>query len=102
MKIFPWQLSPLSHKNIYYRLHLISSEGKTRNKHTLFVDSEKEKRELDLAARLDTHPALLDRTYNRPRLTHLKSGKFSANGVDAEQVQLLVRFCCHNFINRLL
>jgi hypothetical protein len=41
------------------------------------VDSEKEKRGLDLAAYFGTHPALLGRTANRPRLEDLKAGKFA-------------------------
>ena len=68
-----------------HRLHLISSDKAVKNKHTIFVDSEKEKRTLDLAARLDTHPALLDRAYNRPRVKDLKTGKFSTY-LDPEEV----------------
>lgn len=69
-------------------LHLISSNNGTQNKHTFFVDSEKEKHSLDLAARLDTHPALLDRAYNRPRMSDLKKGKFSAY-LDPEKAKLM-------------
>ena len=68
------------------RLHLISSSDRPANKHTFFVDSEKEKRDFDVAARLDTHPDLLGRTHNRPRLSDLKRGKFAA--VDPDQVRL--------------
>jgi len=67
------------------RLHLISSEGKPQNTHTIFVDNKKEKKKLDIASYLDTHPALLHRTYNRPRLSDLKSGKYSRS-FDAEQL----------------
>ena len=68
-----------------FRLHLISSDKVVKNKHMIFVDSEKEKRTLDLATRLDTHPALLDRAYNRPRVKDLKTGKFSTH-LDPEEV----------------
>ena len=60
-------------------LHLLDvdreddEEGASR--HTFFVESEKEKREFDLAKRLDTHPGLLDRVYNRPRLSQLEKGQ---------------------------
>lgn len=70
------------------RLHLISSDSTTQNKHTFFVDSEKEKRELNLASRLNTHPALLDRAFNRPKMEDLKSGKFSSY-LGSEQTELL-------------
>ena len=52
-------------------LHLLDSSDKPANTHTFFVDSEREKREFDVAKKLDTHPALLDRTYNRLRLSDL-------------------------------
>jgi len=67
------------------RLHLISSEGKPQNTHTIFVDGEKEKKKLDIASHLDTHPALLHRTYNRPTLSDLKSGKYSRS-LDPDQL----------------
>ena len=50
-------------------LHLLDSSAS--NKHTFFVDSDREKREFDLAKRLGTHPGLVGRTYNRPRLDDL-------------------------------
>merc|ERR1712059_215711 len=56
-------------------LHLINCEEKPKNTHTFFVDSEKEKVSFDVAARLETHPSLLGRTHNRPRLSDLASGK---------------------------
>ena len=40
-------------------------------RHTFFVDSDREKREFDLAKRLGTHAGLVGRTYNRPRLEDL-------------------------------
>jgi U3 small nucleolar RNA-associated protein 11 len=67
------------------QLHLISAADRPANRHTIFVDSEKEKRNLDLAAYFETHPALLGRTSNRPRLADLKAGKF-ATSLDADTV----------------
>ena len=52
-------------------LHLLDAQDKPANTHTFFVDSDREKREFDVAKKLDTHPALLDRTYNRLRLSDL-------------------------------
>jgi len=60
-------------------LHLINSKEKHPNKHTFFVETEDEKRNFDVAKRLETHPALLGRTYNRPKISDLQSGKFSLN-----------------------
>jgi hypothetical protein len=54
------------------------------------VDSEKEKRSLDLAAYFGTHPALLGRTANRPRLEDLKAGKF-ATALNPEAVRIFSR-----------
>lgn len=66
-------------------LHLINCEEKPKNTHTFFVDSESEKKSFDVARRLETHPSLLGRTHNRPRLADLQAGKFSVvGGLDAE------------------
>ncbi len=51
-------------------LHLLDcseQESRPRNRHTVFVDSEAEKKSLDLAERLDTVPQMLGRTTNRSR-----------------------------------
>ncbi|KAJ4436569.1 hypothetical protein ANN_16602 [Periplaneta americana] len=55
------------------QLHLLDAANKVRNKHIFFVDTEKEARKLDVAKKLDTHPALLNRRVNRPRMSALKS-----------------------------
>ena len=68
-------------------LHLISSTDKPKNKHTIFVDDEREKKNLDLAKHFDTHPALLGRTHNRPRISDLKKGKYS-NSFNEDKVSL--------------
>jgi len=51
-------------------LHLIDTEKS--NTHTFFVDSKTDAQSFDVAKRLDTHPSLLNRTHNRPRLDNLK------------------------------
>ena len=56
-----------------------------QNTHTFFVDSEKEKAKFSVADRLETHPSLVGRTHNRPRLADLTSGKFSAASLDPDQ-----------------
>jgi U3 small nucleolar RNA-associated protein 11 len=58
-------------------LHMTNSNDKPRNKHTFFVDGEEEKKKFDVVKHLGTHPALIGRTYNRPKMDDLRSGKFN-------------------------
>ncbi len=69
-------------------LHLLEQDddqGKKKNKHLFFVDSEEEKRNFDAAKRLNTHPALLNRTFNRPKMEDLEKLS-SSMSVDREEV----------------
>lgn len=54
-------------------LHLLDVPDKPPNKHVVFVDTKKEAETFDAAKFLDTHPDLVDRVYNRPRMETLKS-----------------------------
>uniref|UniRef100_A0A182QRQ8 U3 small nucleolar RNA-associated protein 11 n=1 Tax=Anopheles farauti TaxID=69004 RepID=A0A182QRQ8_9DIPT len=53
------------------QLHMTDAVNETPNKHIFFVEDEEEAQEFDLAKRLDTHPALVGRRSNRPRLEDL-------------------------------
>ncbi|CAG9137212.1 unnamed protein product [Plutella xylostella] len=53
------------------QLHMSDVSDATPNTHTFFVD-EGEEKDFDLAKRLDTHPDLIGRKSNRPRLSTLK------------------------------
>ncbi|KAG0695766.1 putative U3 small nucleolar RNA-associated protein 11 [Chionoecetes opilio] len=57
------------------QLHLLDhvEEEKPKNSHILFVDDEKEAKKTSAAKILDTHPALLGRTFNRLRSSQLAS-----------------------------
>lgn len=56
------------------QLHLLDNvEEKPKNSHILFVDDEKEAKKASPAKLLDTHPALLRRTFNRLRSSQLAS-----------------------------
>ena len=57
------------------QLHMIDVANKTQNKHIFFLDDSEEMKNFDLSKRLDTHPALLSRRTNRPKLSRLKDMK---------------------------
>lgn len=57
--------------NFQSQLHMSDVSDATPNTHTFFVD-EGEEKDFDLAKRLDTHPDLIGRKSNRPRLSTLK------------------------------
>jgi len=67
-------------------LHVIDSSTKTRS-HLIFVDSPQEVKNFDAAKFFDTHPAFVDRVFNRPKLESLKDGKFL---LDPEQMQAVM------------
>ncbi|XP_026491733.2 probable U3 small nucleolar RNA-associated protein 11 [Vanessa tameamea] len=52
------------------QLHMTDVADSTPNTHVFFVD-EGEEKNFDLAKRLDTHPSLINRKSNRPRLSDL-------------------------------
>jgi U3 small nucleolar RNA-associated protein 11 len=58
-----------------------------RNKHIVFMDSEKDAKKFDVARHLDTAPELIHRTFNRPRLETLKQTDLDAV-VSKEQIKV--------------
>ena len=62
-------------------LHLIGAPA--ANRHTVFVDDEEEAQAFDPAAHFDTAPELLDRQFNRPRLSQLADAKAVSAGEGA-------------------
>uniref|UniRef100_A0A6V7K4F7 U3 small nucleolar RNA-associated protein 11 n=1 Tax=Bracon brevicornis TaxID=1563983 RepID=A0A6V7K4F7_9HYME len=68
-------------------LHMLDVANVTQNKHVFFIDSDEDEKEFDLAKRLDTHPALLDRKINRPRLGDLE--KMNLPELDDETIAKL-------------
>ncbi|CAG9791719.1 unnamed protein product [Diatraea saccharalis] len=67
-------------------LHMTDIADSTPNTHIFFVDEGDEKT-FDIAKRLDTHPSLLGRKSNRPKLSDLK--KISLPDVDVETVEIM-------------
>ena len=53
----------------------IPSEKIPQSTHTFFVDDEKEVMSFDPAKQFDTHPSLLSRACNRPRMSDLRDSK---------------------------
>merc|ERR1712098_602196 len=68
-------------------LHLINCSDKPKNTHTFFLDSEKKKKKFSVASRLSTHPSLVARTHNRPRISDLQSGKFKVDSLNPEIIE---------------
>ncbi|XP_055628923.1 probable U3 small nucleolar RNA-associated protein 11 [Toxorhynchites rutilus septentrionalis] len=54
------------------RLHMTDVANRTKNKHIFFVDDMEEAKSFDVADRLQTHPSLIGRKTNRPRLDQLE------------------------------
>lgn len=52
-------------------LHLLDDSSERVKTHTFFVDSKKEAQNFDFAKKLETHPSLLGRAFNRPKLETL-------------------------------
>lgn len=61
-------------------LHMIDTANKIPNNHIFFLDTEEEAKNFDLAKHLDTHPQLINRRTNRPKLADLE--KISLTSVD--------------------
>ncbi|KMQ88010.1 putative u3 small nucleolar rna-associated protein 11 [Lasius niger] len=57
------------------QLHMIDAANETRNQHIFFLDDSTEMKNFDLAKKLGTHPALLSRRTNRPKLSAIKDMK---------------------------
>ncbi|XP_017890893.1 probable U3 small nucleolar RNA-associated protein 11 [Ceratina calcarata] len=57
------------------QLHMIDVANETENQHIFFVDDAEEAKNFDVVKKLDTHPALLSRRTNRPRLSKLNDLK---------------------------
>ncbi|XP_055844878.1 probable U3 small nucleolar RNA-associated protein 11 [Episyrphus balteatus] len=70
-------------KRLQSQLHMIDFANQVKNKHTFFVDGEEvDLKKFDIAKRLETHPSLLDRKTNRPRMEDLQ--KFNIPDVSKE------------------
>ncbi|XP_065332488.1 probable U3 small nucleolar RNA-associated protein 11 [Cloeon dipterum] len=69
-------------KRLQSELHMIDVAEKTKNRHLFFIEKRKDAHCFDLAAKLDTHPDLINRKTNRPKLSDLKSKKLPVVGVN--------------------
>lgn len=57
------------------QLHMIDAANEMPNQHIFFLDNEEEIKNFDIAKKLDTHPMLLSRRTNRPKMSMLKDMK---------------------------
>ncbi|KAL6438194.1 hypothetical protein ACFW04_004422 [Cataglyphis niger] len=57
------------------QLHMIDAANEMQNQHIFFVEDNTEMKNFDVAKKLDTHPALLSRRTNRPKLSAIKDMK---------------------------
>ncbi|XP_058799482.1 probable U3 small nucleolar RNA-associated protein 11 [Phymastichus coffea] len=62
-------------EKLHSNLHMIDAANEVKNQHIFFVDDDEDAKNFDLAAKLNTHPALLNRRTNRPKLDALKKMK---------------------------
>ncbi|KAG8192937.1 hypothetical protein JTE90_028061 [Oedothorax gibbosus] len=58
---------------------IMDIEDKPKNTHTFYVDKKSQAKKFDVSKQLNTHPALLDRAFNRPTLDALKTMKLQNN-----------------------
>ena len=72
---------PQKVERLQQSLHLIGAPA--ANRHIVFVDDEKEAQRFDAAAHFDTAPELLDRQFNRPRLSQLADARAVSAGEGA-------------------
>lgn len=65
-------------------LHMTDVANTVKNTHILFTDSNE--RDIDLAGRLNTHPTMLNRRTNRPRLDDLSKMPISDADVEVNAI----------------
>lgn len=70
-------------------LHMIDEANNIKSTHVFFTDSDDEDTELDLAKRLNTHPSLLHRRSNRPRLDKLNKITISDSDIEVDSLLFL-------------
>lgn len=78
------------------QLHLLGAEEQPKNTHILFVDNEKKAKKTSAAKLLDTHPALLGRSFNRVRLSQLANMSLDS-GKDSSHIKKLLKSKSHAY-----
>ena len=71
-------------KRLQSQLHMTDIANNSKNTHIFFVDDTDEAKSFDLVKRLDTHPSLLGRRSNRPKMSDLQ--KMSLANQDEETI----------------
>lgn len=70
--------------------HLLDAETRPKNKHTFFLETKKDAKKFDVIKHLNTHPALIDRTFNRLTTDILKKQPIKAP-VDNESLEEIAK-----------
>uniref|UniRef100_A0A2M3ZJF1 U3 small nucleolar RNA-associated protein 11 n=1 Tax=Anopheles braziliensis TaxID=58242 RepID=A0A2M3ZJF1_9DIPT len=75
-------------RRLQSQLHMTDVVNGMPNQHVFFVEDEEEAANFDLAKRLDTHPSLIDRRTNRPRMSDL-ADRLDLHTVDPKEIERL-------------
>lgn len=81
-------------KRMQSELHMIDEANNVKNTHTFFTESgeEDDLTEIDLAKRLNTHPSMLNRRTNRPRLEDLSKIVLTDADIEVNKTNTLIHF----------
>lgn len=77
-----WRVQRL--ERLQSRLHMLGAPAERR--HQVFVDDEPSARSFDPAEFFQTDQSLLDRSYNRPRLSQLEAAHLAPDADDVPQL----------------
>jgi len=66
--------------------HLLDVDSRPKNNHTFFVDTKQDAMKFDVISHLDTHPALIDRSFNRLKMDALKKNSIKCP-IDKETLE---------------
>lgn len=82
-------------KRMQSELHMLDEANKVKNTHTFFTDGGDEDMEVDLAKRLNTHPSMLHRRTNRPRLEDLNKMAIKDEDIEVNCVGFANKGLCY-------
>ncbi|XP_018905071.1 probable U3 small nucleolar RNA-associated protein 11 isoform X2 [Bemisia tabaci] len=81
-------------------MHLLDAAERIPNHHLFFIDDDKERKNFDPVKHLGTHPDLLGRKTNRPRLLNLNAVNLPDMNIEAVKAAAKVRNKKYSVLNR--